>query len=92
MEKRSRQVQINFRVSEAEKQELAQKAANAHFGVSRYLRSILGFEVAKSKPERNGGVSSVALKLLFVVSTLGPGIYLWVERSGYIHACLSFVC
>ena len=45
-----------------------------------------------AKRERNGAVSSVAFKLLFVVSTLGPGIYLWVERSGYIHACLSFVC
>lgn len=54
--KRQRQVQVNFRVSLAEKSKLAEMAAKAHSGVSGYLRSVLGFEVAKTKPERNGGV------------------------------------
>lgn len=40
----------------AEKSKLAEMAAKAHSGVSGYLRSVLGFEVAKTKPERNGGV------------------------------------
>lgn len=53
-----RQVQINFRVSEAEKEKLEEMAVNAHSGVSRYLRSVLGFEAAKTKPEANGGVSN----------------------------------
>ena len=55
---------------------------------SNRCRDSWHYKNRKSMALRKPSAIAVGLGLWF----LGPGVYLWIGASGYIHACYSFVC